>query len=78
VTEEQIIAANVDTVLLVTSSNRDFNLRRIERYLALTWESGARSVVVLNKSDRSAFGDRVLMTACAWSANDWPSKSPKR
>jgi ribosome biogenesis GTPase len=53
-TEEQIIAANVDTVLLVTSLNRDFKLRRIERYLALTWESGARPVVVLNKADLCA------------------------
>ena len=53
-TDEQIIAANVDTVLLVTSLNRDFNLRRIERYLALTWESGARPVVVLNKADLCA------------------------
>ena len=50
-TAEQIVAANVDTVLLVTSFNRDFNLRRIERYLALTWESGATPVVVLNKAD---------------------------
>jgi len=53
-TEEQIVAANVDTVLLVTSLNRDFNLRRVERYLALTWESGARPVVVLNKADLCA------------------------
>ncbi len=53
-TEEQVIAANVDTVLLVTSLNRDFNLRRIERYLALTWESGARPIVVLNKADLCA------------------------
>jgi len=53
-TDEQIIAANVDTVLLVTSLNRDFNLRRIERYLALAWESGARPVVVLNKADLCA------------------------
>jgi len=53
-TDEQIVAANVDTVLLVTSLNRDFNLRRIERYLALTWESGARPVVVLNKADLCA------------------------
>jgi ribosome biogenesis GTPase / thiamine phosphate phosphatase len=50
-TEVQIVAANVDTVLLVTSFNRDFNLRRMERYLALTWESGAKPVVVLNKAD---------------------------
>jgi len=50
-TEEQIVAANVDTVLLVSSLNREFNARRIERYLTLAWESGARPVVVLNKSD---------------------------
>ena len=51
--EEQVVAANVDTVLLVTSLNRDFNVRRIERYLALTWESGATPVVVLSKADLS-------------------------
>jgi len=50
-TEEQIVAANVDTVLLVSSLNREFNARRIERYLTLAWESGARPVVVLNKAD---------------------------
>lgn len=50
-TEEQIVAANVDTVLLVSSLNREFNTRRIERYLTLAWESGARPIVVLNKSD---------------------------
>ncbi len=50
-TEEQIVAANVDTVFLVSSLNREFNARRIERYLTLAWESGARPVVVLNKAD---------------------------
>ncbi len=50
-TEEQIVAANVDTVFLVSSLNREFNARRIERYLALAWESGARPIVVLNKAD---------------------------
>jgi ribosome biogenesis GTPase len=50
-TEEQIVAANVDTVLLVGSLNREFNARRMERYLTLAWESGARPVIVLNKSD---------------------------
>jgi ribosome biogenesis GTPase len=50
-TEEQIVVANVDTVLLVSSLNREFNPRRIERYLTLAWESGARPIVVLNKSD---------------------------
>jgi ribosome biogenesis GTPase len=49
--DEQVIAANIDTVFLVTSLNREFNLRRIERYLTLVWESGARPVVVLNKAD---------------------------
>jgi len=60
-TEEQIVAANVDTVLLVSSLNREFNTRRIERYLTLAWESGARPIVVLNKSDlcENAAGLRV-------------------
>ena len=49
--EEQIIAANVDTVFLVSSLNREFNARRMERYLTLAWESGARPIVVLNKAD---------------------------
>jgi ribosome biogenesis GTPase len=48
---EQIVAANVDVVFIVTALNRDFNLRRIERYLALVWDSRARPVVLLNKSD---------------------------
>ena len=48
---EQIIAANVDTVLLVTALDQNYNLRRIERYLAVAWDSGALPVVVLNKAD---------------------------
>ena len=40
-TEEQILAANVDAVFLVSGLDSDFNLRRIERYLTLVWESGA-------------------------------------
>ncbi|MCA1591174.1 MAG: ribosome small subunit-dependent GTPase A [Acidobacteria bacterium] len=51
--EEQIVAANVDTVFLVTSLDNDFNVRRLERYLIMAWESGARPVVVLNKADLS-------------------------
>ncbi|UZJ78353.1 ribosome small subunit-dependent GTPase A [Fictibacillus sp. KU28468] len=50
-TEEQIVAANVDTVLLVNALNTDFNLRRIERYLLMAWESGANPVIVLSKAD---------------------------
>ena len=50
-TSEQVIAANVDTAFIVTAVNRDFSPRRIERYVALAWESGARPVVLLNKAD---------------------------
>jgi ribosome biogenesis GTPase / thiamine phosphate phosphatase len=47
----QILAANVDTVFVVTSMNADFNLRRLERYLAVAWESGGWPVILLSKSD---------------------------
>ncbi|MFE8702099.1 ribosome small subunit-dependent GTPase A [Cytobacillus sp. FJAT-54145] len=50
-TDEQIVATNVDTVFLVSSLNDDLNLRRLERYLLLTWESGANPVIVLTKTD---------------------------
>ena len=50
-TAEQIVAANVDTVFLVTGLDHDYNPRRIERYLIMAWESGAEPVVVLNKAD---------------------------
>lgn len=50
-TEVQVIAANIDTVFVVTSANRDFNPRRIERYLTAVWNSGAVPVVVVNKID---------------------------
>jgi ribosome biogenesis GTPase len=49
--ELQVIAANIDTVFICMSLNRDFNLRRLERYLAIAWDSGATPVVVLTKSD---------------------------
>ncbi len=49
--EEQVVAANVETVFLVSSLNQDLNPRRMERYLAQVWESGAAPVVVLNKAD---------------------------
>ncbi|MGI8928460.1 MAG: ribosome small subunit-dependent GTPase A [Candidatus Limnocylindrales bacterium] len=47
----QVVAANVDTVLLVMGLDHDFNLRRIERYVTLAWSSGADPVIVLNKAD---------------------------
>ncbi|HBG4645952.1 TPA: GTPase RsgA [Clostridioides difficile] len=51
VNEEQVVAANIDIVFLCMSLNKDFNIHRLERYLSLTWESGAIPVVVLTKSD---------------------------
>jgi ribosome biogenesis GTPase len=50
-TEEQIVAANVDTVFLVSGLDNDYNPRRVERYLIMAWESNAEPVVVLNKAD---------------------------
>ncbi|MGC4120077.1 MAG: ribosome small subunit-dependent GTPase A [Myxococcales bacterium] len=50
----QVIAANVDLVFVVCGLDADFNLRRIERYLARIWASGAQPVVVLNKADLCA------------------------
>ena len=50
-TEEQVVATNVDTVFLVSGLDSDFNVRRIERYLTLAWDSGASPVIVLNKAD---------------------------
>lgn len=47
----QLIAANVDTVFIVTSCNRDFNVARLERYVALAFEAEAASVIVLTKAD---------------------------
>ena len=51
---EQIMATNLDTVFVVSSMNREFNLRRMERYLTMVWDSGARPVVLLNKADLCA------------------------
>ena len=50
-TQEQIVAANIDTVFIVMGLDGDYNLRRLERYLVLAYESGASPVVILNKSD---------------------------
>lgn len=49
----QVAAANVDVVLVVGALDGDFNLRRLERYVALAWSSGAEPVIVLNKADAS-------------------------
>ncbi len=53
-TDEQVLAANVDLVFIVMAlTERDFNVRRLERYLVTGWESGAEPVIVLSKSDLS-------------------------
>ena len=57
----QVVAANVDLVLITASLNADLSLRRIERYLATAWESGAAPLVVLTKAD--ACDDVEAMTA---------------
>jgi ribosome biogenesis GTPase len=50
-TEEQVVAANVDTVFLVQGLDHDFNLRRLERYVVAAFESNAAPVVILSKAD---------------------------
>ena len=59
--EEQVLATNVDTVLLTTSLNQDYNLRRLERYLTTAWDSGAQPVVVLTKADLHADPELVRL-----------------
>ena len=49
--EGQLIAANIDTVFICMSLNQDFNVRRVERYLGIVWESRAVPVIVLTKAD---------------------------
>ena len=51
--KKQLIAANVDTALIVTSMNDDFNLNRLERFLSLVNEAGAEPLVLLSKADLS-------------------------
>lgn len=52
--KEQLIAANFDYVFILQSLNHDFNLRRLERYLTLAWQSGAVPVVLLTKMDQAS------------------------
>jgi len=47
----QLIASNIDTVFIVTSCNEDFNVARLERYMALAFEAGIDPVIVLTKAD---------------------------
>lgn len=52
----QLIAANIDTMFIVSSCNQDFNIARLERYVALAFEAGIAPVIVLTKSDLAADG----------------------
>lgn len=49
--QTQVVAANIDTVFICMSLNNNFNLRRLERYLAIAWDSMATPVIILTKSD---------------------------
>lgn len=73
---DQVVAANIDTVFICMSLNNDFNIRRLERYLSIAWDSGASPVIVLTKSDLCsdidtylwevegvAFGTNVVVTS---------------
>ena len=60
-TVEQVVAANVDTVFIVTAFGFDLNPRRLERYLISAWDSGATPVIVVNKSDVAADPEAELM-----------------
>jgi len=63
VSGEQVLAANVDTVFLVSSLNSDLNVRRIERYLVTAWESGAAPAIILNKADLCEPEERASLVA---------------
>ena len=59
-TEEQVLAANVDVLLILAGLDGDLNLRRVERFLTLAWQSGATPVVVLSKIDQCPDLQNVL------------------
>ena len=64
--QEQVVAANIDTVFICMSLNRNFNIRRLERYLSVAYESGAMPVVILTKSDLCSETERKKAEAqCA-------------
>lgn len=64
-TEEQLVAVNVDTLFLAQALNQDFNLRRLERYLVLAWESGANPVIVLTKADLCSDVEEKTAQVCS-------------
>ena len=67
-TAAQVVGANLDVVFVVASLNADLNLRRLERYVAAAWESGAEPVVLLSKADLGEDIDATLVTVGAVAA----------
>ena len=67
-TEAQVVGANLDVVFVVASLNADLNVRRLERYVAAAWESGAEPVVVLSKADLGGDVDDVLLAVAGVTA----------
>lgn len=63
--EQQVMAANIDTLFIATSLAGDVNARRLERYLIMAWESGARPVVLLTKADLSTDSAAALQTVAS-------------
>jgi len=59
-TREQVIAANIDTVFVVCGLDRDFNLRRIERYLTLVYNCGLNPAIILTKADLQPEPERFV------------------
>lgn len=57
---EQVLAANIDTIFIVTAAGKDLNLRRLERYLTVVYSSGASPVILLNKTDLSDDPSRLV------------------
>jgi ribosome biogenesis GTPase len=67
-TEAQVVGANLDVVFVVASLNADLNVRRLERYVAAAWESGAEPVVLLSKADLGEDVDAALAAVGAVAA----------
>jgi len=65
--EVQLIAANIDTLFIVTSANRDFNVARLERYLAIAHDAGAFPVIVITKADTVDTASEFVSAASALS-----------
>ncbi len=67
-THAQVVGANLDVVFVVASLNHDLNLRRLERYVAAAWESGAEPVVLLSKADLGGDPEAALVAVAAVAA----------